>query len=269
MRRIRLILGLVVITCLIMHDIYGFFITNEGIHYFSSEPRRLLYVVLLAAGGGMVVFGISRLSPAAQRSLKLLALGGFGCLLVAAVAFFGHVLYSVAATPLIEAQLRGWIATPFCSMAVAAVLVWWELRQVTGGKHDEDSRPRWSLGLMKPLRYFLFASSVPVLVALYGGWSEPKYILSNLAFYVAPQASWWLFSLIWWGFWGPPRNRGLFFGGIVLADWLLVRVALSTGDGLQWLAYLLYAPAAVVVGGLTGGLAARLWSKLQKSRGRP
>jgi hypothetical protein len=118
---------------------------------------------------------------------------------------------------------------------------------------------------MKPLRYFLFASSVPVLVALYTCWSAPKYMLSNLAFYAAPQASWWLFCLIWWGFWGPPRNRGLFFGGIVLADLLLVRLALSSGDGMQWLAYLYYAPVAVAVGGFTGGLAARLWSRPQQS----
>jgi hypothetical protein len=130
MRRIPLILGLVLITCLIIRDIYEFFVTNEGIRYFSSEPRRLLYVMLLGAGGGIVAFGISRLSPASQRSLKLLALGGFGGLLVAAVAFFGYVLYSVAAAPLIEAQLQGWIAAAFCSMAVAAVLVWLEFRQV-------------------------------------------------------------------------------------------------------------------------------------------
>jgi hypothetical protein len=121
------------------------------------------------------------------------------------------------------------------------------------------------LGLMKPLRYFLFASSVPVLVALYTCWNAPKFMLINLAFYVAPQASWWLFCLIWWGFWRPPRNRGLFFGGIVLADLLLLRLALSTGDGLQWLAYLSYAPAAVVLGGFAGGLASRLRSRPQQS----
>lgn len=114
---------------------------------------------------------------------------------------------------------------------------------------------------MKPLRYFLFASGVPVLAALYTCCNAPKYMLNNLAFYVAPQASWWLFCLIWWGFSGPPRNRGLFFGGIVLADLLLLRLAFSSGDGLQWLAYLYYAPVAAVVGGFAGGFSARLWLK--------
>jgi len=56
MRRIPLILGLVLITGLIIHDIYEFFVTNEGIRYFSSEPKRLLYVMLLGVAGGIVAF---------------------------------------------------------------------------------------------------------------------------------------------------------------------------------------------------------------------
>ncbi len=89
MRRIPLILGLVLITGLVIQDIYEFFVTNEGIRYFSSKPARLLYVMLLGVAGGVAAFGISRLSPASQRRLKLLALGGFGGLLVAEVALFG------------------------------------------------------------------------------------------------------------------------------------------------------------------------------------
>jgi CDP-diglyceride synthetase len=120
-----------------------------------------------------------------------------------------------------------------------------------------------ALGLMKPLRWFLLASSVPVLVAFYTCWKDPKYMLDNFAFYVAPQAGWCLFCLVWWAFWGPPRNRGLFFGGIVLADLLLVDLALSKGDGLQWLGYLYFAPAAVVAGDFAGGLVGKLWLKPQ------
>jgi hypothetical protein len=120
-----------------------------------------------------------------------------------------------------------------------------------------------ALGLMKPLRWVLLASSVPVLVAFYISWYAAKDLLDNLAFSVAPQAGWCLFCLVWWGFWGPPRNRGLFFGGIVLADLLLLDLAFSNGDGLQWLRYLYFAPVAVVAGGFAGGLAGRLWLKPQ------
>ena len=101
MRRVPLILGLVLIAALIIHDIYEFFVTNEGIRYFSSEPRRLPYVVLLGIAGGIVAFGISRFSPASQRKLKLTALGGFGVLLVGALTFFGYVSYLLAIAPLI------------------------------------------------------------------------------------------------------------------------------------------------------------------------
>ena len=130
MRRIPLIVGLVLISGLIIHDIYEFFVTNEGIRYFSSEPSRLLYVMLLGLGGGIVAFGISRWSPASQRGLKLVALGGFGGLLVAAAAFFAYLSCLLVAAPLIEAHLWGWIAAAFCAVAIAAVLVWLEFRQV-------------------------------------------------------------------------------------------------------------------------------------------
>ncbi len=132
MRRIPLIFGLVLVTGLILHDIYEFFVTNEGIRYFSSEPRRLLYAMLLGVVGAMVTLGISRLSPAPQRHLKLCALGGFGALLVVGVAFFGHLFHR-----LIGAERQdglGWVwtawAVAFVPMTVVAVLVWMEFRQV-------------------------------------------------------------------------------------------------------------------------------------------
>ena len=132
MRRVPLILGPVLITGLITHDVYEFFVTNEGIRYFSSEPRRLLYVTLLGVAGGLVAFGISRLSRASQRSLKLAALGAFGALLVAAIAYFGFLFYllAVAAPILKDARTWGWIAAAFCFVAVAAGVVWAEFHQV-------------------------------------------------------------------------------------------------------------------------------------------
>ncbi len=130
MRRIPLILGLVLIAALMVHDFYEFFVTNEGIRYFSSDPRRLLYVVLLAIAGGVVALGISRISPASQRKLKLMALGGFGVLLLIALAFFGYLSYVLATGPLLHVHLWGWLAAAFCSAAVAAVFVWLEFRHV-------------------------------------------------------------------------------------------------------------------------------------------
>ena len=132
MRRIPLIFGLILIAGLIIHDIYEFFVTNEGIRYFSSEPRRLLYVMLLGVVGGIVALGISRLSPASQRHLKLCALGGFGALLVVGCAFFGHLFYRLVGAERQDGLGWVWIAwaVAFVPMTVAAGMVWMEFRQV-------------------------------------------------------------------------------------------------------------------------------------------
>lgn len=130
MRRILLILALVLISGMIIHAIYEFFVANEGIRYFSVEPRRLLYVAVLGLGGRIAAFGISWLSPSSQRRLKLIALGGFGGFLMAGIVFFGYLLYLLAAAPQGEAKLWGWIAAAFCAVGVAAVMVWMEFLKV-------------------------------------------------------------------------------------------------------------------------------------------
>lgn len=129
MRRLPLILGVTLIVAMTIWEVYDFFVTNEGVTYFSSEPRRLVPVVLLGLAGGVVAFGISRLSPGSQRTLKLAALGAFGTALVFALAIFA---YSVArfSSMVGEGGAWGWMAAAFASLAVLAILVWFEFRQV-------------------------------------------------------------------------------------------------------------------------------------------
>lgn len=131
MRRLPLIFGLVLLTVLTIHDLYGFFVTDEGIRYFSSDPRRLTYVLLLGIVGGVIAVGISRLSPGSLRSLKLTALGTFGTVLVSGLCLCGYHLASLL--PMVrEAGAWGLAAAAlgFLSLAVVAVLVWFEFRQV-------------------------------------------------------------------------------------------------------------------------------------------
>ena len=129
MRRLPLILGLLLIVALTVHDVYAFFVTDEGIQYFSSEPRRLLYVVLLGVAGGIVAFMISRLSPVSQRKLKFAALGGFGAFIICVVGLFAYHL-SWAAPKITEAGLWGWVAAALLSFIVVAAAVWLEFRHV-------------------------------------------------------------------------------------------------------------------------------------------
>jgi hypothetical protein len=129
MRRLPLILGLTLIVAMTVWELYDFFVTNEGVRYFSSEPRRLVLVVLLGLAGGVVAFGISRLSPGSQRTLKLTALGTFGTVLLFALGFFGYSLARLA--PMVsEGGAWGWMAAAFIAFAVLAILVWFEFRQV-------------------------------------------------------------------------------------------------------------------------------------------
>jgi hypothetical protein len=136
MRRIPLILGLVLITGLIIHDVYEFFVTNEGVRYFSSDPRRLIYVLLLGVAGGVIAIGISRLSPGSQRTLKLAALGTCGTALVSGLGVFAYHLarlLPMIREPMVrEAGTWGLAAAVlgFLSFAVVAVLVWLEFRQI-------------------------------------------------------------------------------------------------------------------------------------------
>lgn len=129
MRRLPLILGLTMIVTMTVWELYAFFVTNEGVTYFSSEPRRLMLLVLLGLAGGGVAFGISRLSPGSQRALKLTALGTFGTVLLFALGFFGYSLARLA--PMVSAGgAWGWMAAAFIAFAVLAILVWFEFRQV-------------------------------------------------------------------------------------------------------------------------------------------
>lgn len=131
MRRIPLILGLVLITGLIIHDIYEFVVTNEGIRYFSSEPIRLAYVVLLGVTSGIVAFGISRLSPDSQRNLKLFALGGFGIFLIGGAVYMGYLFYSLRTAPIVyDGAAWGWLLAGFISATLAAVVVSREFTRV-------------------------------------------------------------------------------------------------------------------------------------------
>ena len=132
MRRLPLIIGLALITGLTVRDLYEFFVTDDGIHYFSSEPRRLLYVMVLGATGGLVALWISRMSSGSQRKLKLAALGGFGTLLVGALVSFAYLLCSLGASGFMAALKWAWIAALIAvvPMMVVTVLVWLEFLEV-------------------------------------------------------------------------------------------------------------------------------------------
>jgi hypothetical protein len=106
-------------------ELYDFFVTNDV----SSDPRRLGYAVLLGIVGGLVAFGISRLAPSSQRTLKLATLGTFGTFLISVLGLFAYHL-TWAAPMVSKAGMWGWIVAVFLSFTIIAILVWLEFRQV-------------------------------------------------------------------------------------------------------------------------------------------
>ena len=129
MRRFPLIFGLLLIVALTVRDLYGFFVPDEGVRYFSSDPRRLLYVVLLGVAGGIAALMISRSSPGSQRKLKLAALGGFGVFVICVVGLYAYYLTRAAPT-ITEACMWAWVAAALLSFMVVAATVWLEFRHV-------------------------------------------------------------------------------------------------------------------------------------------
>ena len=125
MRKISLILGLALLAVLTVWEAYDFLVTNDGVGYFTSNPRRLLYVVAIGVGGGLLALAFSRVSPVTRRALRLAALGGFAACVTAFLAVFATRLASFA--PMVtESGMWGWVVAALASLSVVAVLVWLE-----------------------------------------------------------------------------------------------------------------------------------------------
>lgn len=84
-------------------DVYRFIYIDDGIRYFSEEPERLLWVGLIALAGGLATVVVVRLSPIAQRRLKIVVLSGFGIALV--LMFLGLAWTLVTLDPVIAENL--------------------------------------------------------------------------------------------------------------------------------------------------------------------
>lgn len=125
MRKIPVIFGLILLAVLAVWEVYEFLVTNDGVGYFTSHPRRLIYVVATAVVGGVLVLAFSRLSPIARRCFRLAALGGFGaCLTVfLGVCTARLVLFAAMVT---DSGMWGWVIAALVSLSVVMILVWTE-----------------------------------------------------------------------------------------------------------------------------------------------
>ena len=119
-----LVVVVVVVVCALLDLIHEFY-ANDTLHYFSSEPLRLLYVSSIAIAGGLAALVFSRFSRRAQRRVRLF---GWGAAASVLTAFCGYSLYqSVSLLPMILANSgTGWLVLVPLMFASIAAYLWFE-----------------------------------------------------------------------------------------------------------------------------------------------
>jgi hypothetical protein len=125
MQKIPLIPGLMLVAALTVHDACQFLVTDDGVGYFTSQPRRLLYVAGIALIGGLLALAFSWLIPMTRRALRLTALGSFAACIMVFLTIFASRLASFASM-VTESGMWGWVIAALASLSVVAVLVWLE-----------------------------------------------------------------------------------------------------------------------------------------------
>jgi hypothetical protein len=75
MKRWSKIAAAVMIAIFAVKDLVHDFVSNDTVGYYSAEPHQLLYVAAIAIAVGLAVLGFTRLSPRAQRHVRVIACG--------------------------------------------------------------------------------------------------------------------------------------------------------------------------------------------------
>jgi hypothetical protein len=121
--RAPLLVVALVLVCTLA-DLIREFSANNTPNYFSSEPRRLLYVAGFAVAGGLLALAFSRLSRQMQRSVRLFGRGATASLLT---AFGTDSLYqTISLLPVIGANSGGWLLLVVALLAAFATYLWFE-----------------------------------------------------------------------------------------------------------------------------------------------
>ena len=110
-----------------IHD----FISSDGLHYFSEQPHRLLFVALIGIIGGLVTFGFLALSPGVRRVVRLFVLGSFAGFVMASGGYFTYLLFQLYQLPPHTLAFPSHVLWSIVLGTVAvAGLLWFEFYQV-------------------------------------------------------------------------------------------------------------------------------------------
>src|SRR4051794_12031357 len=96
MKRWSIIIAATLVAAWMVVDTVREFFANETIQYFSSEPHRLFYIVGIAVFGGLAALGFERLSPRAQRHVRVFSWGAAASTLTAFTGYFAFCSISLS-----------------------------------------------------------------------------------------------------------------------------------------------------------------------------
>jgi hypothetical protein len=125
MKKWSIIIAAALLATWLVVDTVREFFANETIQYFSSEPHRLLYVVAIAIVGGFAALGFTRLSPRAQRHVRVFAWGAAATTLTAFVGYFVFRLASLLSL-VVESDGSAWVVLALLLFSGIAAYLWFE-----------------------------------------------------------------------------------------------------------------------------------------------
>ena len=125
MRKWIIIIAAAFVTAWFVMDTVREFIGNETIQYFSSQPRRLLYVAGIAVASGFMALAFDRLSREAQRRVRLFACGAAASVLT---TFVGCMVFCLASLPtlIMESVSSAWVVLAVLLFSAIAAYLWFE-----------------------------------------------------------------------------------------------------------------------------------------------
>ena len=129
MKKLILILICLLVTTQLAQDVYEFLVTNEGLKFYSRQPRWIIFVMGVGFVGGLVALIFSKMSCKSRRLIKLASLACFALGAAVASLFTLWMIYTFLNPPFIftinEIQAFGLLLF-FC--AVLAGIIWMEFR---------------------------------------------------------------------------------------------------------------------------------------------
>lgn len=110
-------------------DLVHEFVTNDPIGYFTREPHQLLYVAAIAVAGGFGTWGFYRLTPRAQRQVRILTWGAAASAMTVVVGYLVFRFFSLASF-IAESGGTVWILLLLLLFSCLAAYFWFECWRV-------------------------------------------------------------------------------------------------------------------------------------------